>query len=117
VAWNDGCLPRPAVTEGARPVAFPWEAADALGAALASGRTTMTANLSARADGERLFLGEWQGGHRQEFVAERAQHEAVLTADPLGSALTTLRTAWDDAAARQEAENRSAAAAVDPPCE
>jgi hypothetical protein len=91
-------------------VGFPWDAADALGAALAGGRTTLEANVAARAEGERIFLGDWTGGHRQEFSTERAEHEAVLAADPLGSALSTLRTAWDDAATLQAAENRSAAA-------
>ena len=116
VAWNDGCLPRPAVGEGARAVEFPWEAADALGAALADGRTAVADNLAARSVAERRFLGDWQGGHQREFAGERAQLEAVLTADSLGSALSTLRAAWDDAAARQAAENGSAAATADPPC-
>ena len=94
MAWNDGCLPRPAVGEGARTVAFPWEAADALGAALADGRTAVADNLAARVDAERLFLGDWQGGHRQEFAGERAELEAVLTADPLGPAATPCSTCW-----------------------
>jgi hypothetical protein len=113
VAWNDGCLPRPTTVDGARTVAFPWDHADALGQALASGRDALAANVTARADGERLFLGEWQGAHRDEFLAERAEHEAALTADPLGSALSTLRSAWDAAAERQAGENRTAAAAAE----
>jgi hypothetical protein len=113
VAWNDGCLPRPTTADGARPVRFPWDEADALGQALAAGREALAANVTARADGERLFLGDWQGAHRNEFAAERAEHEAVLTADPLGTALSTLRSAWDDAAERQAAENRSAVAAAE----
>ena len=76
----------------------------------------MADNLAARGVAERRFLGDWQGGHQREFAGERAQLEAVLTADSLGSALSTLRSAWDDAAARQAAENGSAAAAADPPC-
>jgi hypothetical protein len=113
VAWNDGCLPRPSTVDGARAVAFPWDEADALGRALAGGRDAVAANVTARADGERLFLGDWQGAHRTEFTTERAEHEAVLTADPLGAALSTLRSAWDDAAERQAAENRSAVTAAE----
>jgi len=107
VAWNDGCLPRPPIEEGARAVAFPWDDADALGAALAVARPAVTANLEARADTVAL-LSDWEGGHRREFDRERSEHEAVLSADELGSALATLRRAWDDAAELQAAANAQA---------
>ena len=112
MAWNDGCLPRPAVGEGARAVAFPWDEADALGAALAAARSAVVANLEARADAVAL-LSDWEGGHRREFDAERTNHEAVLSADGLGTALASLRRAWDDAAALQATEN----ARAPEPCE
>jgi hypothetical protein len=107
VAWNDGCLPRPAVATGARAVVFPWDQADALGAALAAARSAVIANLEARADAVAL-LSDWEGGHRREFDAERSSHEAVLSADGLGTALAGLRRAWDDAAALQGTENARA---------
>lgn len=113
MAWNDGCLPRPAVGAGARTVEFPWDAADALGAALAGARPAVVGNLEARADASAL-LSDWEGGHRDEFDAERSNHEAVLTADSLGAALATLRRAWDDAAGLQASENAEVAAVVEP---
>lgn len=116
VAWNDGCLPRPPVGEGARAVTFPWAEADALGAALAVARPAVMANLETRADAVALLV-DWEGGHRREFDAERTDHEAVLAADGLGSALATLRRAWDDAAELQTAENaRAPSPDGDPPC-
>ena len=105
MAWNDGLPPRPAVADGARPVSFPWEAASALGAALDASRTAVADNVAARSEGIRLFLGDWVGGHRDEYDAERGEDEGVLAADWLGSSLSTLRTAWDDAAALQTSEN------------
>ena len=113
MAWNDGLQPRPPITEGARTVAFPWDQAAALGAALDTSRTAVADNVAARSEGIRLFLGDWVGGHRDEYDSERSENEAVLAADGLGSALSTLRTAWDDAVALQASEN----ARVPPPDE
>jgi hypothetical protein len=115
VAWNDGLPPRPPVAEGARPVSFPWDAAGALGAALDASRTAVAENVAARSEGIRLFLGDWVGGHRDEYEAERGEDEGVLAADPLGAALSTLRTAWDDAAELQASENAGVAPAEPTP--
>ena len=115
MAWNDGLQTRPPVADGARTVSFPWDQAAALGAALDASRTAVADNVAARAEGIRLFLGDWVGGHRDEYDAERAENEGVLSADWLGSALSTLRTAWDDAVALQASEN-ARVPAVDEPC-
>jgi hypothetical protein len=105
VAWNDGCLPRPAVVDGARTVDFPWDAAHSLGTSLASAWAAVAGNLEARAAAVVRHLPAWAGDHRREFDGERSDHEAVLTADPLGTALATLRSAWDDAADLQAGAN------------
>ena len=116
MAWNDGLPPRPTVAVGARPVSFPSDTAGALGTALDASRTAVSDNVAARSEGIRLFLGDWVGGHRDTYDTERGENEGALTADWLGSALSTLRTAWDDAAALQTLRERQGPPPGPEPC-
>lgn len=110
--WRDGCAPRPPVHEGAEPVGFDFEAADAVGARLDDLRAAVDRNLATRAR-EQGHLVDWAGGHRRTYDELRARHEATLGGDALGTQLGRLRAAWDEAAAAQARANLRAAEVAD----
>lgn len=108
MSWRDGCAPRPTVHDGASPVAFDFEAADAVGQRLDGLRLEVEANLTARA-GAQTRLVDWSGGHRREYDEHRAAQEAVLSGSGIADDLARLRAAWDEAAAAQGRANAAAA--------
>jgi hypothetical protein len=108
MSWRDGCAPRPPVHAHAEPVTFDFAGADALGQRLDVLRTTITANLDARAAGQARLV-DWAGGHRQQYDEHRATQEAVLTGADVAAQIARLRGAWDEAAAAQVRANTRAA--------
>lgn len=108
MAWRDGCAPQPPVTEGAQPVAFDFAGADIVGERLQALHDHVTSGLGARAAAQ-VHLVDWSGGHRREYDDHRRTQEGILSGADIGTELTRLRTAWDDAAAAQVRANRQAA--------
>lgn len=107
MGWRDGCAPRPPVAADADPVAFDFDAADALGQRLDVLRQAVTRNLDARAAAQ-ARLADWAGGHRRAYDDHRATQEGALTGADLATQIAHLRTAWDEAAAAQVQANRGA---------
>lgn len=111
MSWRDGCAPRPAVAEGAEPVAFDFAGADAIGGRLDGLRLAVGGNLDARA-GATPRLVDWAGAHRLRYDDHRSTQEGVLSGAGIDLELSRLRAAWDDAADAQVQANRRAAEAA-----
>lgn len=107
MSWRDGCAPRPPVAEGAEPVQFDFDGADAVGQRLDVLRQRLDANLSARADAQTRLV-DWAGGHRREYDEHRQAQEAVVTGADVSAQVARLRAAWDEAAAAQVQANQAA---------
>lgn len=112
MSWRDGCAARPTVHADASPVAFDFDAADAVGQRLDGLRLEIEENLAARADAQ-VRLVDWAGGHRQEYDEHRSAQEAVLAGSGIPADLARLRAAWDEAAAAQIQRNTVAEQAAE----